>query len=163
MSVTLKTTVGSLKVELFCDEAPKACRNFLGLAASGSYDGVAFHRVIRGFMGQSGDPTGTGKGGESIYGKPFNDEFVERLKFDRRGLLAMANKGPNTNGSQFFITFDKCPHLNNMNTIFGHIIHGIEVLDNIEIGEVDKKNRPKNPVKIESIHIHANPFAEKEG
>lgn len=109
---------------------------------------------------QGGDTTGTGKGGESIYGGCFNDEFSESLRHDRRGIVSMANKGPNTNLSQFFITFDKQPHLDHMNTVFGRVIHGADTLTTIEMMEVDKKFRPVEAVVIESIKIHANPLAE---
>ncbi|KAJ0770024.1 putative peptidylprolyl isomerase [Helianthus annuus] len=107
-------------------------KNFLALCASGYYDGTIFHRNIKGFMIQGGDPTGTGKGGTSIWGKKFNDEIRESLKHNARGVLSMANSGPNTNGSQFFITYAKQPHLNGLYTIFGKVIHGFEVLDLME-------------------------------
>ena len=127
MSVVLKTTLGDLKVELYCEEVAKTCGNFLALAASGYYDGTLFHRNIKGFMVQGGDPTGTGRGGKSIYptanGK-FEDEIVDRLKHAERGVLSMANSGPNTNGSQFFLTYAKMPHLNGKYTIFGRLIGG---------------------------------------
>merc|ERR1712119_124815 len=121
MSLTIKTNLGVLKVELFCAQAPKTCKNLLALAASGYYDNTTFHRNIKGFMVQGGDPTGTGKGGESVYGKPFNDEFHQRLRFVRRGLVAMANSGPDDNGSQFFITLGPCNDLNKKHTIFAKI------------------------------------------
>lgn len=116
MSVTLHTTLGNIKLELYCEEVPRTATNFLALCASGYYDDTIFHRNIRGFMIQGGDPTGTGKGGRSIYddspnGK-FNDEIVDVLKHSRRGVVSMANSGPNTNGSQFFITYKAQPHLN---------------------------------------------------
>ncbi len=104
-----------------------------------------------------------GKGGESIYGKYFEDEIVDVLKHDSRGTLSMANRGPNTNGSQFFFAYTKLPTLNNVNTVFGKIIHGIEVLDAIEkVPTGGKKDRPVQDIKVLSIKIHANPFAEKE-
>jgi len=99
--------------------APKACENFIGLAEKGAYNGLAFHRVIKGFMIQGGDPLGTGAGGESLWGKPFEDEFDKSVRFDRPGLPAMANSGPGTNGSQFFITTVPTPRLNDKHTIFG--------------------------------------------
>ncbi|XP_022102848.1 peptidyl-prolyl cis-trans isomerase CWC27 homolog isoform X2 [Acanthaster planci] len=120
--VLLRTTCGDIDVELWSKETPKACRNFIQLCREGYYDGTIFHRIIKGFMAQGGDPTGTGEGGESVYGHPFKDEFHSRLKFARRGLLAMANAGPNDNGSQFFLTFDRCDHLNNKHTIFGKVL-----------------------------------------
>jgi peptidyl-prolyl cis-trans isomerase-like 3 len=105
------------------------CKNFLALAASNQYDNTIFHRNIKGFIIQGGDPTNTGEGGESIYGKPFEDEFVDSLKHDRRGMISMANSGPNTNGSQFFITYSRCSKLNKAYTIFGKVIDGFGVLD----------------------------------
>mmetsp|Transcript_20108 Transcript_20108/g.29895 ORF Transcript_20108/g.29895 Transcript_20108/m.29895 type:complete len:167 (-) Transcript_20108:27-527(-) len=161
MSITLHTSVGDLKLELFCHLTPKTCKNFLALAASDYYAGCIFHRVIEGFICQSGDPTNTGKGGESIYGKPFEDEFVSSLKHSARGVLAMANKGPSTNQSQFYITFDKCPHLDSQNTVFGRVIAGFETLTNIEKVQVDSKtDRPLDDIVIKDITIHSNPIAE---
>ena len=151
-----------MKVEIFCDTVPKASENFLALAASGYYDGTLFHRSIRGFMLQGGDPTGTGKGGESIFGGYFDDEYNEELKHDKRGILSMANNGPNTNGSQFFITYQPQSHLNNVYTIFGQVIDGFPTLDTIEKIAVGKKNRPMSEVKIERIIIHANPLANNQ-
>lgn len=141
MSVTLHTNHGDIKCEIFCDLVQKASYNFLALAASGSYDNTLFHRYekinrfccpiitnsrsqsrnIKGFMLQGGDPTGTGKGGESIYGNHFNDQFHPDLKHDKRGVLSFANNGPDTNGSQFFFTYAAQPHLNNQYTIFGQV------------------------------------------
>ena len=108
MAVTIAIEgIGSLKFELACEEAPKTCRNFLGLCASDYYIGSKLHKNIRGFIVQGGDPTGTGKGGESIFGAPFEDEIRESMRHDRRGILSMANFGANRNGSQFFITYGK--------------------------------------------------------
>ncbi|NBB81494.1 MAG: peptidylprolyl isomerase, partial [Verrucomicrobia bacterium] len=109
MKVTLETTQGSITFDLFEDIAPKTCENFTTHCKNGYYDGVIFHRIIEDFMIQGGDPTGTGRGGESIWGKPFGDECARDLKFDKPGLLAMANAGPGTNGSQFFITTASTP------------------------------------------------------
>lgn len=114
-SLTLHTTLGDLKLEIYCDEVPRTATNFLALCASGYYDKTVFHRNIKGFMIQGGDPTGTGKGGKSIYNTPngkFQDEIVESLKHSRRGIVSMANSGPNSNGSQFFITYKAHTHLN---------------------------------------------------
>lgn len=113
MSVTLHTDLGTLKLEVYCDIVPRTSFNFLALAASGYYDNTLFHRNIKGFMLQGGDPTGTGKGGESIWGGKFNDEIHPDNKHTVRGVVSMANSGPNTNGSQFFITYAKHPHLDN--------------------------------------------------
>eukprot|EP00913_Durusdinium_trenchii_P021187 g19905.t1 len=132
MALTIKTNLGPLKVELFCAQTPKTCKNFLALAASGYYDNTNFHRNIKGFMIQGGDPTGTGKGGQSIYGGYFEDEFVSTLKHERRGCLSMVNTGPNTNGSQFFITYSRQPHLNGVYTTFGRLIDGLDTLDKME-------------------------------
>lgn len=163
MAVTLKTSLGDVKVELFCELAPKTCKNFLALCAAGKYDGTIFHRCIKKFILQGGAPAGSnGKGGESIYGKFFEDEVHEALKHDRRGTLSMANRGPNKNGSQFFFAFDKQPHLNNVNTVFGRIIHGIEMLDLAEKVETDDNDRPVHDIELISVKIHANPFAENE-
>ncbi|RXG69367.1 Peptidyl-prolyl cis-trans isomerase-like 3 [Armadillidium vulgare] len=118
MSVTLHTDVGDIKIELFCEQCPKTCENFLALCSSGYYDGCPFHRNIKGFMVQTGDPTGTGKGGQSIWGKHFEDEVRDDLKHSVRGMVSMANKGPNTNLSQFFITYSAQPHLDLKYTVF---------------------------------------------
>lgn len=160
-SVTLHTSLGDLKIELECGLVPKACENFLALAASGAYDGTLFHRNIKGFMIQGGDPTGTGKGGDSIWGGKFADEFTTDLKHDRRGIVSMANKGPNTNGAQFFITYGKQPHLNNVFTIIGRVIHGLDVLDTMEKVPVSgKKSKPDVDIVIKDVTIHANPLAD---
>ncbi|XP_055472546.1 peptidyl-prolyl cis-trans isomerase-like 3 isoform X1 [Psammomys obesus] len=118
-SVTLHTDVGDIKIEVFCERTPKTCENFLALCASNYYNGCVFHRNIKGFMVQTGDPTGTGRGGSSIWGKKFEDEYSEYLKHNVRGVVSMANNGPNTNGSQFFITYGKQPHLDMKYTVFG--------------------------------------------
>jgi cyclophilin family peptidyl-prolyl cis-trans isomerase len=119
---------GEFVAELFDDQAPKTVNNFVFLARDGFYNGTTFHRVLDGFMAQGGDPTGTGMGGP---GYQFEDEFSDELTFDRPGLLAMANSGPNTNGSQFFITYAPTPHLNGLHTIFGEIIEGMDVVNGI--------------------------------
>jgi cyclophilin family peptidyl-prolyl cis-trans isomerase len=121
---TFKTERGDIKVELFADKAPKTVNNFVFLAREGFYDGTTFHRVLSDFMAQGGDPTGTGGGGP---GYRFEDEIDRSLRFDEAGYLAMANAGPNTNGSQFFITFVPTPHLNSLHTIFGKVVEGMEV------------------------------------
>ena len=166
MSVRIVTNFGDLKFELFCSQCPSTCKNFLALAASGYYNNTIFHKNIKGFIIQGGDPTGTGKGGESIYGKYFEDEFDNNLKFDSRGILSMASKGaskkPNTNGSQFFITYSSLPQLNGEYVIFGRLIDGFETLNAIENVDTDKNYRPINEIKINDIVIHANPIAENE-
>ncbi|XP_020826716.1 peptidyl-prolyl cis-trans isomerase-like 3 isoform X3 [Phascolarctos cinereus] len=160
MSVTLHTDVGDIKIEVFCERTPKSCENFLALCASNYYNGCIFHRNIKGFMVQTGDPTGSGKGGNSIWGRKFEDEYSEYLKHSVRGVVSMANNGPNTNGSQFFITYGKQPHLDMKYTVFGKVIDGLETLDELEKLPVNEKTfRPLNDVHIKDVTIHANPFA----
>jgi cyclophilin family peptidyl-prolyl cis-trans isomerase len=154
MSVAvIKTNMGTIEIELFAKETPKTVENFVGLANKGYYNGVIFHRVIDGFMIQGGDPTGTGRGGESIWGKKFNDEFVTTLKHDSAGILSMANAGPNTNGSQFFITLAPTPWLNNHHTIFGKVILGMDVVS--AIGKVEKgaQDKPIKDIVMEAVTI----------
>ncbi|XP_048006057.1 peptidyl-prolyl cis-trans isomerase-like 3 [Leguminivora glycinivorella] len=160
MSVTLHTDVGDIKIELFCEQCPRTCENFLALCASDYYNGCLFHRNIKGFIVQTGDPSGTGKGGTSIWGKKFEDEFREDLKHNARGMVSMANNGPNTNGSQFFITYGEQPHLDLKYTLFGRVLDGFEALDDLEKMAVNPKTyKPLNDAKISSVTIHANPLA----
>ncbi len=150
----IETSLGAMEVELFSSAAPRTVKNFIGLAEKGYYNGVVFHRVIDGFMIQGGDPTGTGRGGESLYGGPFEDEFVDSLKFDLAGILAMANRGPNTNTSQFFITLAPTPWLNGRHTIFGKVVRGMDVLENIGKVKTDPAgNRPLQDVVINTITV----------
>jgi peptidylprolyl isomerase len=147
--VILKTSAGEIELELYPDVAPKACENFIGLVKEGYYNDTIFHRVIRDFMIQGGDPSGTGRGGKTIWGnKPFRDEIDASVTFDREGLLAMANAGPDTNKSQFFITTAPTPWLNRKHTIFGEVISGYEVVEEIEQSETDGRDRPVEPVRI---------------
>lgn len=157
--VLLKTTAGDIDIELWSKEAPKACRNFTQLCMEGYYDGTIFHRVVPEFIVQGGDPIGTGLGGESIYGRPFKDEFHSRLRFNRRGLVAMANAGPHDNGSQFFFTLGRADELNNKHTIFGKVT-GDTVYNIIRLAEVecDRDERPLNPHKIRSTEVLHSPF-----
>ncbi|XP_061464035.1 peptidyl-prolyl cis-trans isomerase-like 3 isoform X1 [Rhineura floridana] len=135
--------------------------NFLALCASNYYNGCIFHRNIKGFMVQTGDPSGSGKGGNSIWGRKFEDEYSEYLKHSVRGVVSMANNGPNTNGSQFFITYGKQPHLDMKYTVFGKVIDGLDTLDELEKLPVNEKTfRPLNDVHIKDVTIHANPFAQ---
>ncbi|CAJ0842140.1 17986_t:CDS:2 [Entrophospora sp. SA101] len=162
MSVTLHTDLGDLKIEVFCEAVPRAAENFMKLCASGYYDNNLFHRNIKGFMVQTGDPTGTGKGGTSIWEKKFPDEIKSSLKHNTRGIVSMANSGPDTNGSQFFITYTKLPHLDTKYTVFGKVIDGVDTtLDAIENVPVDEKHRPTQEIRIKSITIHANPLADR--
>ncbi|XP_044177342.1 peptidyl-prolyl cis-trans isomerase-like 3 [Acropora millepora] len=164
MSVTLHTELGDLKIELFCEDTPKASENFLALCASNYYDNCVFHRNIKGFMVQTGDPTGSGKGGKSIWGKKFADELSPSLRHNARGTVSMANNGQDTNGSQFFICYAKQPHLDMKYTVFGKVIDGLETLDDLEKLPVNEKSyRPLTDVRIKSVTIHANPIADKIG
>uniref|UniRef100_A0A915HMQ8 Spliceosome-associated protein CWC27 homolog n=1 Tax=Romanomermis culicivorax TaxID=13658 RepID=A0A915HMQ8_ROMCU len=168
--VCLETTVGDIEIELWSKECPKACRNFVQLCMEKYYDGTVFHRVVPEFIVQGGDPTGSGFGGESIYGAPFKylcgllleDEFHSRLRFVRRGLVAMANGGKmDDNGSQFFFTLDKTPELQNKNTIFGQVA-GNTLFNMLKLseGEIDKNDRPVYPHKILRTNVVLNPFPD---
>lgn len=178
--VEMNTTMGSIKIKLFPEHAPKTVENFLGHAKSGYYNGIIFHRVIPNFMVQGGDPTGTGMGGESIWGGTFEDECVPEL-MNIRGALSMANAGPGTNGSQFFIVqapqvevsmlkqmevrgrskdeveFYKqnggTPWLDGKHTVFGQVVEGMDVVDNIVKVDRNMHDKPKEDVKIESITV----------
>ncbi|KAL0571554.1 Peptidyl-prolyl isomerase cwc27 [Marasmius crinis-equi] len=160
--VIISTTVGEIDIELWSKETPRTCRNFLQLAMEGYYDGVIFHRVVPGFLVQTGDRTGTGAGGESVYGEPFEDEIHPRLRFAHRGLVAMANSGTkNSNDSQFIITLDRADELQGKHTLFGRVI-GDTVYNVLKIGELelDKNERPVYPPKIRSVRILDNPFPD---
>lgn len=179
-TATIKTNKGDITLQLFDNLAPKTVKNFVELAQDGYYDGVIFHRVISNFMIQGGDPTGTGRGGKSIYGEQFEDEFSDQL-FNLRGALSMANAGPNTNGSQFFIvTMDEVPAqmvgqleaagfpaeiidaykerggtpwLDNKHTVFGHLVAGEDVAQAIQNVKRDAADKPLEDVTIETIDI----------
>ncbi|MGX6979960.1 peptidylprolyl isomerase [Vagococcus elongatus] len=175
----IKTNKGDVKVKLFEEQAPKTVHNFVELAKKGYYDGVVFHRIIKDFMIQGGDPTGTGMGGESIYGNAFEDEFSREL-FNLRGALSMANAGPNTNGSQFFIVQNTnapeqmltqlkdagfpdeiieaykkggTPWLDFRHTVFGHVMEGMEVVDEIAEVQVGPQDKPLEDIVITTIEI----------
>ncbi|KXZ54623.1 hypothetical protein GPECTOR_4g688 [Gonium pectorale] len=147
----LHTTRGDITVRLFPDECPRTIENFTTHARNGYYDGVLFHRVIKGFMIQTGDPLGDGTGGESIWGGEFEDEFHKALRHDRPGILSMANAGPNTNGSQFFITTVPTPWLDNKHTVFGRVVRGMDVVTAIERSRVNKDDKPFDDIKILNI------------
>lgn len=151
--VILETNQGTIEIKLMSEIAPKACENFTKLAQRGYYDGLIFHRVIKGFMIQGGDPTGTGMGGESIWAKPFEDEVRAEVKFDKAGILAMANSGPNTNASQFFITTAATPWLNMRHTIFGEVVSGYEVVQKIENTPAGANDRPVSEQKIIKAYL----------
>ncbi|XP_019850074.1 PREDICTED: peptidyl-prolyl cis-trans isomerase-like 2 [Amphimedon queenslandica] len=157
--VRLHTNMGDLNLELHCDLVPKTCENFILLCKKGYYDDTIFHRSIRHFMIQGGDPTGTGRGGESAWGKPFDDEFKPQLTHSERGILSMANSGPNTNGSQFFITFKSCHHLDRKHSVFGKLVGGMDVLLKLERVRTDK-DRPMEEIKVTSASVFVDPFEE---
>ncbi|PNS19216.1 Peptidyl-prolyl cis-trans isomerase-like 2 [Sphaceloma murrayae] len=157
---TMATTHGDLTLELYPEHAPKAVWNFLRLSQKGYYDGVSFHRNIRNFMIQGGDPTGTGRGGASIWGKNFEDQFDGPLTHDGRGVLSMANKGKDTNSSQFFITYRAVKHLDRKHTIFGRVVEGTAVLDKLEKVPTDDKDRPQGLCAIKEVRILSDPFEE---
>jgi len=150
----IKTNMGTIEIELYADQTPKTVENFVGLANENYYNGVIFHRVIANFMIQGGDPTGTGRGGQSIWGKPFADEIVSSLNFNEPGVLAMANAGPNTNGSQFFITVAPTSWLDGKHTIFGKVINGMDVVYAISKVPTSKPgDKPLKDVVMESVTI----------
>src|SRR5919199_2915966 len=152
MNATLLTNHGAIAIELFPDDAPKTVDNFVKLARDGFYDGVIFHRVIDGFMIQGGDPEGTGRGGP---GYQFEDEFHPELSFNKPYLLAMANAGPGTNGSQFFITVGPTPHLNRRHTIFGEVAdqESRDVVDRIAKVSTGRNDKPVEDVVIQSVEV----------
>lgn len=162
-TVQIETNYGTFEVALWPDIAPRTVQNFATHAKDGYYNGVIFHRVIKGFMIQGGDPTGTGRGGESIFGKKFGDEFNDRAKFDRPYLLAMANAGPGTNGSQFFITTAPTTWLNNKHTIFGEVIKGQDIVKKIETTKVGSGDRPVEEVKITGMTVTGYVPPKSEG
>ncbi|MCK6613899.1 MAG: peptidylprolyl isomerase [Ignavibacteriaceae bacterium] len=150
----METSMGTIEIELFASETPKTVENFTGLAKKGYYDGVIFHRVIDKFMIQGGDPTGTGRGGASLWGGKFEDEIRPALKHTGAGILSMANAGPNTNGSQFFITLVATPWLDGKHTVFGKVIGGLSVVE--AIGKVPTSkpyDKPLTDVVIKSVKI----------
>ena len=152
--VVLETNVGKIELKMYPEVAPLAVENFTTHVKNGYYNGLIFHRVIKGFMIQGGDPTGTGRGGESIWGKPFKDEFGNNVVFDKPFLLAMANSGPKTNGSQFFITLAPTGWLNGKHTIFGEVVKGQDVARKIENVSVSRgSNKPLFDQVIKKAYI----------
>jgi cyclophilin family peptidyl-prolyl cis-trans isomerase len=147
-SANIKTDKGEIKIALHADKAPNTVNNFVFLAQDGFYDGVIFHRVISNFMAQGGDPTGTGRGGP---GYQFGDEFHPDLRHNKPGILSMANAGPNTNGSQFFITHGPTPHLDNKHSVFGEVVEGMDVL--LSIPDRDPTNVNAPAITIQTIEI----------
>ena len=166
LTATLHTSEGDIEIELFAERAPKTVENFVGLATGEQtwehpetgeeieeqlYDDISVHRVIEDFMIQTGDPTGTGRGGP---GYTFDDEFHPELRHDSEGVVSMANRGPDTNGSQFFITLAAQPHLDDKHAVFGEVIDGMDVVETIGNVETDSNDRPTSPVTPESVTVH---------
>lgn len=147
---TIETTKGTITLELYPEDAPKTVENFRTLAKKGFYNGIIFHRVIPGFMVQTGDPTGTGRGGP---GYAFADEFSPKRTHNGPGILSMANAGPGTNGSQFFITLAATPWLDGKHTIFGRVVKGQEVVDAIAAAPRDANDKPKTDIKMTSVTV----------
>jgi peptidyl-prolyl cis-trans isomerase-like protein 2 len=159
----ISTSLGDLNIELLPEYAPRAVWNFVKLAQKGYYNHTIFHRNIKGFMIQGGDPTGTGRGGQSIWGKPFEDEFEGPERHNTRGVLSMANKGKGTNTSQFFITYRAVPHLDRKHTVFARIVGGLDTtLKSMEISEVGEKDKPVDDIEIVDVSVFVDPFEEWE-
>ncbi|CZT19030.1 related to peptidylprolyl isomerase (cyclophilin)-like [Ramularia collo-cygni] len=156
----MTTSKGAMNIELLPEFAPKAVWNFIQLSKKGYYNGVAFHRNIKNFMIQGGDPTGTGRGGQSCWGKSFADEFEGPATHDGRGVMSMANKGKDTNTSQFFLLYRRAAHLDRKHTVFGRVVEGLDVLDRLEQVEVGDGNRPIEDVLIEEVKVYVDPFED---
>lgn len=157
----IETNMGTIELELFAKKAVKTVENFVGLAEKGYYNGVIFHRVIDNFMIQGGDPTGTGRGGQSLWGEPFEDEVATGLKHDSEGILSMANAGPNTNGSQFFITLKDTPWLDGRHTVFGKVINGMDVVKKIGKVKTGPNDRPLEDVVMQKVTIEKRVVKKK--
>jgi len=166
LTATLQTSEGDIEIELYDEKVPNTVENFVGLATGEKewedpetgetkttplYDDIPVHRVIDDFMVQMGDPTGTGKGGP---GYTFDDEFHPELRHDGAGIVSMANRGPNTNGSQFFITLGAQPHLDDKHAVFGKVIDGMDVVEDIGSAQTDRQDKPKSQILLESVEIH---------
>ncbi len=149
--VLIQTTQGNITLELYPDVAPLAVENFTTHVKNGYYNGLTFHRIIKNFMIQGGDPTGTGMGGESIWKKPFKDEFKSGVVFDKAGILAMANAGPRTNGSQFFITTAPTPWLNGYHSIFGRVVSGMDTLGKLNNVQTNGQRNGDKPLQSQKI------------
>jgi len=166
LTATLQTSEGDIEIELYDEKVPNTVENFVGLATGEKewedpetgetkttplYDDIPVHRVIDDFMVQMGDPTGTGKGGP---GYTFDDEFHPELRHDGAGIVSMANRGPNTNGSQFFITLGPQPHLDDKHAVFGKVVDGMDVVEEIGSAPTDRQDKPKSQILLESVEIH---------
>jgi cyclophilin family peptidyl-prolyl cis-trans isomerase len=154
--VTLETSLGNLNIELYCDKAPKTCDNFLLLCERGSYTKTSFHRLIKDFMVQGGQT----KSGQSAWGAAFENEICSTLRHNDRGILSMANSGPNTNQCQFFICFVPCPHLDDKHSVFGKVVGGLDILDDIEQVKTIGSDQPAKDITIERVIIYSNPFKD---
>lgn len=152
-NLVMHTSMGDIHLRLYPEECPKTVENFTTHCRNGYYDNLIFHRVIKGFMIQTGDPLGDGTGGQSIWGREFEDEFHKSLRHDRPFTLSMANAGPNTNGSQFFITTVATPWLDNKHTVFGRVVKGMDVVQQIEKVKTDKNDKPYQDVKILNVTV----------
>ncbi|OBT79971.1 peptidyl-prolyl cis-trans isomerase-like 1 [Pseudogymnoascus sp. 05NY08] len=152
-NVALETTMGTIVVELYADHAPKTCQNFSTLAQRGYYNNLLIHRIIPNFMIQTGDPTGTGRGGSSIFGEKFADEISPELKHTGAGILSMANSGKDTNGSQFFITLAPTPWLDGKHTIFGRVTRGLGVLKRMGLVKTGAEDRPVEEVRVVRAYV----------
>ena len=150
VKIKIQTTLGDIHADLYSKEVPKTVENFVTLARKNFYDGIIFHRVIPGFMIQTGDPTGTGSGGP---GYEFNDEFSKNLRHDKKGVLSMANAGPNTNGSQFFITLAATPWLDNRHSVFGQVTQGFEVVEKIVSAPRNAQDKPLEKIEMTRVEI----------
>ena len=150
VKIKIETTMGDIYADLYAKEAPKTVENFVTLTKKGFYDGIIFHRVIPDFMIQTGDPTGTGMGGP---GYQFDDEFSPNLKHDKPGVISMANAGPGTNGSQFFITVVPTPHLNGRHSIFGQVTQGMDVVNKIVSAPRNDRDRPNEDIKMTKVTV----------
>ncbi|WQF82793.1 Putative cyclophilin-type peptidyl-prolyl cis-trans isomerase domain-containing protein [Colletotrichum destructivum] len=160
-NVALETSMGTVIVELYTAHAPKTCTNFSTLASRGYYNDTVIHRIIPNFMVQAGDPTGTGRGGTSIYGEKFADEIHPGLKHTGAGVLSMANAGPDTNGSQFFITLAPTPWLDGKHTIFGRVKNGLSVVKRMGLVKTGPEDRPLEDVKILRASVVEDPGADE--
>nr|CAB3265065.1 peptidyl-prolyl cis-trans isomerase-like 1 [Phallusia mammillata] len=151
-NVVMQTSMGSVEIELYWNHAPKTCSNFAELCRRGFYNNTKFHRIIPDFMIQGGDPTGTGRGGASIYGPRFKDEIHKELKHTGAGILSMANSGPDTNGSQFFITLAPTQWLDGKHSIFGRISKGLKIIRMIGMVEVTQQDRPVQDITVKNAY-----------
>lgn len=155
-NVLMVTNLGNFSILIHSDLVPKTSQNFIELSENGYYNGLTFHRLVKDFCMQGGDPTATGSGGQSIFGKPFEDEFHPKLTHNKPGIVSMANAGPKTNGSQFFITLQEAPYLNNKHSVFGEVVspESMVILYEINKNLTSKSNKPRKEIIIEKMHVY---------